>query len=161
MRTISFKDKMELWRANPWWLYVKLVARAVFTAADTSTIRLILAWASLLYALVLVISMFVGQPTFSRPFFSIMAWFGNEWMWSTAFFLHFVGVHWRIFDINSRPNWALTINGFGFIIWFVSTLSTNLAAQTLTPSTMLEWTMCAASAWALFRTGLKREVVTL
>lgn len=154
------KTRLELWQTSRW-IYIKHVTKTVFTAADTSTIRLILAWASLLYAAVLVYSMLIGSPTFDRPFFALMAFYANEWVWAALFTLHWFGVHWRLFDVRSRPNWALAINMHGFFLWFISTLSVNIAARVITPSTVLEWTMCAASAWALYRTGLKKELVTL
>lgn len=153
------KTRLEMWQTSRW-IYIKYVTKSVFSAADTSTIRLILAWASLLYGLVLLWSLFIGHPTFQRPFFALMAWYGPEWAWAALFFIHWFGVHWRLFDVYSRPAWALAVNGLGFMLWFISTLSVNLAAQILTPSTVLEWTMCAASAWALYQTGLKKEAVT-
>lgn len=152
--------RLELWKSSRW-IYFKHVTKMIFLGADTSTIRLILAWASLLWAATLVWSMLTGAPAFQRPFYSLMAWWGNEWVWAAAFTLHFFGVHWRLFDLNPRPLWAWWINLLGLSLWFVSTLSTTLMAPIkFTPGTMLEWTMCAASAWALYRTGLKRELLT-
>lgn len=134
----------------------KTVSRIVFWNADTLTVRLIMANASILWALALV----VDPTTFMRHGYEIMKTYGNEYEWAAAFFLHGIGVYWRLFDIKARPTWALIINAWGLGVWLLSTLAINLAIKTLPASACLEWVLCFFSAWALYKTGLKGEVVT-
>jgi hypothetical protein len=136
--------------------HIRDTVKVVFSTSDTTTIRLLLANASLLWAAGLLID----QDTFERSGYQVIRAFGGEYAWATWFLLHFVGVYWRLFDPRSRPNWALAVNTFGLFLWLTSTLSINIALGGFTTSTALEWTLCVASAWALFRTGLKKEVVT-
>lgn len=153
----------------------------VIHVADTVTIRLLLAWASLFYAVCLVVpGFFTGLvaflrfllfmpsmppldpvPVFERAPYAFMALIpGGEWTWAAFFTIHFLGVHWRIVDKRERVRWALAINCLGFCTWAYSTLSINLAVGTIGPQTALEWVLVAFSGWALYRTGLSKELVT-
>jgi hypothetical protein len=135
-------------------LWLMVVQVALF--ADTTTIRIILANASALW----VVAAIADPGAFDRPGFVVMAHLAPMWVWAIGFLLHFAGVYWRLFDPISRPIWALAVNAFGFFLWFTSTAAINLALGTFTPGSALEWTLCGASAWALYRTGLHREIVT-
>lgn len=137
--------------------YWSTVMRIVFAGTDTTTIRVLLAWASAVWAAFLMF-----DPTlFQRPAYAIMRAFSPQEIWCVAFVLHYVGVHWRLLDPRNRPVWALIVNGWGFFIWFFYTVSITLSLGAFTPGSALEWTMCGASAWALFRTGLKKEAISL
>jgi hypothetical protein len=156
---------------------LRLVARM----ADTVTIRLLLAWASFLYAVLLLFpsfftfiiqglrwALFLPQvlpvdpiAVFDRPAYAVMALIpGQEWTWATLFLLHWAGVHWRIVDRRERERWALAVNGLGFVTWAYSTISINISLGTVGPSTALEWILVGFSGWALYRTGLHKEMVT-
>lgn len=135
-----------------WWGRLNAIA----TIADTTTIRLILAWASFCWAVALALDI----NAFDRKPFALMREFGNEYVWIAGFFLHWVGVHWRFIDRRSRPMWALFVNASGFLLWFVSTAALNFSVGFFSPSFCLEVTMVAASGWALYRTGLQPEIVT-
>lgn len=139
-----------------------VVARHVFFTADTLTIRLLLAAASFFYALLLLWPIAIGGPhLFERPAYALMAYVpGGELTWGALFFAHFIGVHWRALDPVRRVNWGLAVNILGTVIWAYSTASINLGLRMLSPTTALEWTMVAASAWALYRTGMTREFVS-
>ena len=54
----------------------------------------------------------------------------------------------------------LAVNFFGFVLWLYSTLCMNLALGYFPPSSALEWTIIAFAGWALYRTGLKSELVS-
>ena len=135
-----------------WWWRLSDIA----AATDTTTIRLILAWASFAWA----VALSVDINAFERRPFALMRAFGNEYVWIAGFFLHWVGVHWRLIDRRSRPMWALFVNAFGFLLWFVSTAALNFSIGFFSQSLCLEVTMVAASGWALYRTGLQPEIVT-
>ncbi len=141
-RYLSFKDTFIL----------------VFLNADTVTIRLLLAWASFISACSLIFDL----DKFQAPAYSVVAKFGNEEMWAVYFLLHWLGVHWRVFERSrSRPRWALAINMLGFSIWFISAVGVSWSVGNVGINTSLALTMCVASAWSLYRTGLGRDVVTL
>lgn len=156
---------------------LRLVARM----ADTVTIRLLLAWASFLYAVLLLFPGFFTLiiqglrlvlflpdvlpvdpvEVFERPAYAVMALIpGKEWTWATLFLLHWAGVHWRIVDRRARERWALAVNGLGFVTWAYSTASINISLGTVGPTTALEWVLVGFSGWALYRTGLQKELVT-
>lgn len=135
------------------------VARAIYSS-DTFTVRLLVALASGLYAFSMVVATMQGARLFEKPAYAIMAQAGNEWIWSAAFALHFFGVVWRILDPRERVLAGLAINFLGFVLWLYYTLCMNIALGYLAPSSSLEWTIIVFSGWALYRTGLKRELVT-
>lgn len=138
----------------PWWPYAKAVTKSVFTNADTMTIRLLLANASFLWALGAL-----HEPTFfDRPMYAVMSQFGNQYVWSLGFILHFIGVYWRIYDPVSRPFWGLLVNGLGFVLWSICTIAINSSVNGFSPTTALECTLCVASGWALYRTGFDNEL---
>lgn len=155
--------------------------RIVLRLADTVTIRLVLAWASFLYAVLLLFPNFFTWvvvairfvlflptavpvdplPVFERPAYAIMALTpGGEWTWAALFFLHFLGVHWRIVDTRERGRCALAVNLLGFLSWAYSTFSINVSLGTVGPTTALEWVVVCFSGWALFHTGRRKELVT-
>lgn len=128
------------------------VIQLVFYRGDTITVRLLLANASIAWAIIVMLL----PETFNRHGWELMRVFPH-WSWALAFFLHGIGVYWRVFDSKQRTGWALAINGLGLAVWLLSTILINLAIGTIAASTSLEWIMCFASAWALYRTGLKSE----
>ena len=160
------------------------VALVVFHYADTTTIRLLLGCASVGYSILLVWPMFVPPitaaycwvfalfgaecmpmtppiPLFDRPAYALMAMVpGGEITWAVLFMLHCIGVHWRVIDKTERVGWGLAVNVLGFALWAYSTAAHNIALGQILPSTALEWTLVGFSGWALYRTGLKRELVT-
>lgn len=136
-----------------------VIARAVHSS-DTFTVRLLIAWASGLYAVALIVATLQGLELFTRPVYALMATVGNEWAWATAFLLHWAGVHWRILDPKEKVWAGITVNFFGFVLWLYSTLCMNLALGYFPPSSALEWTIIAFAGWALYRTGLKSELVS-
>ena len=97
---------------------------------------------------------------FQRPAYALMRELSGEWGWVLIFTIHFFGVHWRVLDPKERVWAGLLVNFYGFFIWLYSTISVNLSLGLLLPSSAVEWTMIFASAWALYRTGLQRELVT-
>lgn len=136
--------------------YAKYVTLTIFRNADTVTIRLLLAMASLGFAACLIF----GNGVFERPGYHLMRKFGGEGVWAALFILHYVGVVWRLYDPVERVRWALVVNSFGFVIWAAMTLCLNLSIGSITPGTALEWTLVGASGWALYRTGLSGETVS-
>lgn len=136
--------------------YARYVTISVFRNADTVTIRLLLAMASIGFAACLVL----GDNVFERQGYHLMSKFGNEWWWAVLLVLHFLGVIWRVYDPIERIGWGLVINSLGFALWAVMTLFINLSLGAVTPGTALEWTLVFASGWALYRTGLHGETVS-
>lgn len=137
-------------------MYARSVCVTVIKYGDTTTIRLLLANASFLYAALLCIY----PDSFSRHGYELMAQAADEAIWAALFIVHGIGVYWRIFDPVPRPKWALTVNTLGFLVWGVSTLAFNVALGRVTPTSAMEWTLCLASAWSLLRTGFTKESVT-
>lgn len=136
--------------------YMKYVTITILRNADTVTIRILLAMASVGFAGCLLL----GNAVFARAGYHLMQKIGPEWFWAVLFMLHFFGVVWRLYDPVERIGWALIINSFGFVLWAVMTLCLNISLGSITPGTALEWTLVFASGWALYRTGLHGEAVS-
>lgn len=163
--------------------YCLAIIRLVFYTADTLTVRLLLAFASGAYALLLVwpeISNAVRQgllhmapvleccvsgmqdpSVFNRPAYAIMALVpGGVWTWAALFMAHMIGVHWRVFDPVRRDGWALAINALGLVVWAYSTASLIIALRMVLPSSALELVILFFSFWVMVRTGLAEEIVS-
>lgn len=139
----------------PFWPWFRYVTTRIIKHADALTIRLLLATASLFVAVCLAFNMHVME----RHGYEVLRVLPAE-VWAALFLLHFGGVVWRTYDYVGRPKWAICINFFGFTVWAVWTLGLNVALGGVTPGTALEWTLVAASGWALYRTGLNDESVS-
>lgn len=177
---------INLARTSRW----KAITRKIFFEADTITIRLLLATASLGWCLILLGNIvfasdgvaqwlwhllwdgvevpvmswdraIFGSHALARPAYDLMRIFGNDVWWAAVFLVHFAGVVWRLYDPKARPIWALVINAYGCFVWVLSTSAINWSVGFIPPGSAMEWTLCAAAAWALYRTGLQPEVVTL
>lgn len=137
--------------------HVRRVSYSVFEDADTSLVRILLANASVVWA----VFVFVNPHVFDRPAYEVMRAVMPGWAWAWAFILHFLGVYWRTYDPVPRVVPGLIINGYGFIIWFFTTVSLNYYVGALTPSTAAELVLCGSSAWALYKTGFKQELISV
>jgi hypothetical protein len=142
---------------NDWsWDHIRRVTHSVFNDADSSTIRLLLANASLVWAAIV----WFNPAVFERPSYDIMRAVAGHEVWSVAFLLHFLGVYWRTYDPVPRVVQGLIINGYGFMIWFFTTMSLNYYVGSPSPGTSAEFVLCLASAWALYKTGFNRELIS-
>lgn len=136
--------------------HVRRVTHSVFQDADTSLIRVLLANASLVWA-----AFVLSTNAFDRPAYEIMRTVASGHVWAIAFLVHFVGVYWRTYDPSPRIVAGLIINGYGFVLWFFTSVSLNYYVGSLSPGTAAELVLCAASAWALYKTGFKRELISV
>lgn len=128
---------------------VERILRDIILGSDTTTIRILLANASLVWAIMLM-----TQPQMLYyPMFDIMRVIGGSQLWAAAFFFHFIGVYWRAYDTHPKQNSCVLINAYGFFLWFFTTVATNYYAGFMNPGTALELVICGASAWALYKTG--------
>jgi len=128
---------------------VQRVVREIVLGSDTTTIRILLANASLLWAI-----MMLTQPgILLHPSFDIMMSIASKPVWVIAFLLHFVGVYWKAYNVKSKGDRCMITNGYGFMLWFFTTVSTNYYVGAMDPGTALEIVICGASAWALYKTG--------
>lgn len=136
------------------------VTRVVFYEADTTTIRALLGSASAVFAFMLVLNVWMGQHIMDRSTYRLMKIWGGDFFWASLFFLHYAGVVWRIYATKACVWCAVAVNAFGFILWSYGTAAIGVSIGFLSPTSALELTICAASGWALYRTGLRDEVVT-
>lgn len=132
------------------------ILRYIVLGTDTTTIRFLLATASLWAGIA-----FIVQPQIlEQPNYAVMAYFGGPYRWAALFFLHFFGTMWRLVDFKSRVTWAIIFNSIGVSLWWCMTLSIIAGVQNLTPAMGVLITLCFASLWALYRTGVKREITS-
>jgi hypothetical protein len=137
------------------------LARVFFWYADTTTIRLQLALASLVWAFGLLLGPCDGIQCLGagKGLRNLQA-VATLNVWAMMFILHFVGVCWRLIDQRARPRWAIFVNAYGLAIWVYGTISIILGLGRLTAGTSLELVTCFFAAWALCRTGLNEEIST-
>jgi len=133
--------------------------RRILIEGDTNTIRVLLAVASLILAVILWVS---GEDSvfYSRPAWEGMRAVFSANAWGALFFIHFVGVLWRQWDEIPRPRMAFLINAYGLFIWFVMTGMTTTTIGELSPGNSLELTILVAAFVSLVRTGLNDEKVS-
>jgi hypothetical protein len=135
---------------------IKCVVRHVYFNADTSTIRLVIALASLLWSIELVLNSHISTVPGMEYLFQV----AGRLQWAAIFLAHFIGICWRFVDPKPRVYWALLINAAGFMLWSMSTFSVIYDLRSLTPGTSVELVICIFAGWALYRTGLRGEIVT-
>lgn len=144
------------WPANVRRAYYARMLREVFIYGDTTTIRVILAVASVGYT----VGLWLPLHTFERKGYALMASISNEWVWGGAFLAHAMGVFWRIIDVVPRNGWAFAINAYGFGLWFVVTGMIMESIGEYSPGVAMELTVLAAAFIALVRTGLNDEKIS-
>lgn len=127
--------------------------KTIFIEGDTNTIRVLLAVASLIFAL----DLWAPYPIFLRPYWQPLAAVASQTGWGLAFFLHFILVMWRQYDDTPRPLTAFLINAYGLLLWFVVTGMLTQGTGNFAPTNSLELTVLLAGAVALVRTGLNDE----
>jgi hypothetical protein len=130
--------------------HVRSRTQEVFINGDATTIRVLLAWGSFFWALVL----WWPTVTFNRQAYTWMAYVAPEWVWGLAFILHWLGVIWRVYDPKPRVHWALGINAFGAFLWTFMEGCLFMSLGELSPSRALDWCVIVAAWVALARTGL-------
>lgn len=156
---IQLQAKLSLLRVKKGWSWdhIRRVTYSVFADADTSLIRILLANASLVWAAFVV----MYPQTFQRPPYEIMRAVASGNVWAAAFFIHFIGVYWRTYDPTARVVPGLIINGYGFVLWFFTTVSLNYYVGAPSPATAAELVLCGSAGWALYKTGFKRELISV
>jgi hypothetical protein len=147
-----------LFKGNPASLRgVAEVTKILLMQADTTTIRAILALASFFFFIALSLP---GVDVKAFPSMTLMSQMAPTWLWSLAFLLHFAGLSWRFLDPVPRVRCSVVINSCGFLLWFMPTVSVNLAYGTFAPGTSAEVALCLFSAWTLIRTGSNKEILS-
>ena len=132
------------------------ISRGVFWQAHPTTVRMLLALASMGWALVLLANYDILNHYPYQYMLTVMP----AWAWCIGFMAHFTGTFWRIFDSTPRVHWALTINALGCFLWIALTICINMRAGTFLPGSSLDAVTCAFSLWVLIRTGLGKDVGT-
>ena len=153
---MGYLETMHRIRQSQGMLRVQLQFRALTWHADTTIIRLIMAAASIVYALLF---QFAPAGHFA-PVSDLITQLFPKWLWSTLFLVHGIGVAWRFFDHKERIAAALVINVLGFLIWSSYVFLNILGLGYMSSGIALETIMCICLFWSLVRTGLKEEVAS-
>lgn len=132
------------------------IARWVFWHAHPTTIRMVLALSSALFAG----GMLITPDAMELKQYHMMMTIMPGWLWEVLLIVHFLGVFWRIFDAVPRVRWALAINILGCFLWFTITISVSLSVGLFLPGSSPSVVICAFAAWALIRTGIGKDVGT-
>jgi hypothetical protein len=138
--------------------YLVATVRLLFSRLDTFTIRFILASGSVLWAI--GVFHWNGDP-FERHGYEVLRAIAPSWLWGVMFMIHAAGVTWRLIELKERPYWHTAINYFGFCLWTVTTLASNISLGYYFPGSGMEIAMVLMSGFALAQTGLRKEPVTL
>lgn len=126
--------------------HIKAVTRRLFWESDTTAVHLILASASCGWCW----SMFFQDPPTHSQVFRLM-FLIHPYIWGVAFALHIVLVNLCLYSEKYNKRCSIFVHSYGVALWLTMTLALNLAVKRFTPSTSLEWTICAFALWALFR----------
>lgn len=138
--------------------HVKHVTRELLRFQDPRPIRMILAFASLLWA----VSAWRHPEAFDLPQYTFLRSFNREHLTSNmcawAFFFHFATVVWQVYDPTYRQKWSLAVNAYGLALWTFVTLCINIAIGFLSSGTGAEWALVSAAAYALYTNDIIRRL---
>lgn len=134
------------------------ITMETFFYSSTRTIRVLLGMSSFAVASIFLINAIgLGANVTDRPTFIYMKVVGNDFFWAALFYLHFVGVLWRVYRIRPCIWCGVGVNFFGLVLWLYSTAAVNLGVGLLLPTSGMAWVMCFSAAWTLYRTGFDQE----
>lgn len=135
------------------WLSMKSLGRCDLTEAikwgSSMNLRLILAVAATLYALLVILN-----PNYSwrDPSNIIKDHVSSLTPWAAMFALDAFCIWWRIFDTRPRVWWARIINIYTFALWFSLVAVTTSTLGYVSPDSTGEIIICLMAAWVAFRT---------
>lgn len=132
--------------------HIRTICRRIFWQADTQILHLILASASLLWA----ISLPLLIPPPATPPFRLMWEAASPQAWAVLFALHVVGMNFCLFCKSDVPRCKTIVQFYGAILWISTTLIMNVSVGRFTPSSALEVVMCGFIVWSIFRAGVKK-----
>ncbi len=123
-------------------------------------------WSTLLHGDMTMMRIFLGissgfcvlelaapWPTFDRHGYEVLRLvFWKEALYMLLWFVHFIGVFWRLGDIK-RTNWGIAVNCLGFILFGSLAVGINLALGVFTLPSSLTTTAAFFSLLAVVRVG--------
>lgn len=150
--------------------YAWRLTREVLYYADTSTVRWLMAFASFVWGLELL----VDPTTFWRPVYRLMVTLAEipiAWLhlgsvltpqvaWGLAFIAYALASYWRIYEGRPRRGWGLAVNLSGFALWFSSTLAMTFSLPVFAPAMALEWVVSVQLLLVAIRTGLNDDATS-
>lgn len=150
--------------------YAWRLTRDILYYADTSMVRWLVAFASILWGF----ELWIEPTTMLRPIYRLMVPIAEipiEWLhlgrvltpteaWGWAFILYGVAAYWRLYEGRPRHYWGLVINLLGFGLWFASTLAMTLSLRIFAPSMAVEWVVSAQLLLVAIRTALNDEATS-
>lgn len=153
--TYTGPDRRAKPREDTFWHEFMETHKTILFQMSPTVVRLILAMASLFAASILlgslVSSLLFGTSYKPSPYAPI---------WIIAFLLHWLGVSWRIIDHRTRRvGWALSINTFGFVLWFVATSVSAINVHGYAHGFAAALALTIFAGWALYRTGMTEEPI--
>lgn len=140
-------------------LYIRMIWVRIVFKSDATTIRLLLAMSSLLWA----IGAFTHPATFISSAYAVLdkLAFGviTPPLWGALFLIHFVGVIWRLGPHRSNF-WGLVVNGYGLALWLSVTLALSYTLGGLTVGISPDWALCLFAGWAFIRSGKESDAIS-
>jgi hypothetical protein len=133
-----------IWRRLVW----------IVLRSDTTSLRFLLAIASLLWSIFL----FMPGDTFERPVYRIMARVGSEELWATFWLLHAVGVLWRVFATRKRVFVAYLLNSLGLVMYAGVAVAIYATRTEPFPAAIApDLTLALIALWVMARTAINSE----
>lgn len=131
---------------------------ALLWEIDTITVRYVMALASLIFSVFLMLS----SSSMSPKAYDLMEWVGPRWLWSAIFIAYGAVTIKLVWDDvkrgihRARAN--LWTNLYGFVIWSFCMLSVWWSAGYLPPLTAVYLVMIPLLGWAAYKTAPERRV---
>lgn len=158
MKALSIANRMVL-RGKA--LAVALVGRnyktlivAIFTEVDTMTVRIVMGWASMIFAALLVAS----QQPFTKDAYGIMEAIAPQWAWALVFLGYGIGTVYLVYSKRHRAKWNLVFNIYGFLLWGFCLISMVVALGYISPIMAPYLLLIPLMAWSIVRTAPPRRI---
>lgn len=131
---------------------------ALIWEVDTVTIRLVMAFTSIIFSGFLMLS----RQSLDPKAYDLMEWVGPRWFWAIIFIVYGVLTVWLVWDDVKRgihrAQWNRWTNLYGFIIWAFCLLSVCISTGYLPPLMSLYFVTIPLLGWAIVRTAPPRRV---
>lgn len=132
--------------------HIRSVARRLFWRADTQILHLMLASASLIWAISLVL---LDPPKVTNAF-NMMWLIAPPPVWSAFFLVHVIGMNFCLFWKDDTPRCKQAVQFYGALLWISVTVLQLVSIGKFTPSSSLEVVAIGFIVWSIFRSGLKK-----
>jgi len=132
----------------------KTLLIAIFTEVDTMTVRIVMGWASMVFAALLLAS----QQPFTKEAYGIMEALAPQWVWALVFLSYGFGTVFLVYSKKHRFSWNLGFNIYGFLLWGFCLISMVVALGYISPIMAPYLLLIPLMGWSIVRTAPPRRI---